>query len=140
MSRALAQTEQVINMTRKSVFAVAAILALGSLSLATDASAAKGSVRAGRGHVATGHVLSRHSPGAFVAGRHRAPAFVGPGHHRPALVRPRHHGPGLALPGVRRHFARGHHPHFWAGRWWYYGVGPCWQWSDFYGEYVWVCD
>src|SRR5258707_349576 len=31
-------------------------------------------------------------------------------------------------------------PPFWHGRWWYYGVGPCWVWSDYYGEYVWACD
>lgn len=127
-------------MKRKSVFAVAAILALGSLSLATDASAAKGSVHGGSGHVATGHVFSGHGPGAFSAGRHRGPALVAPGHRPPAFVGPRHRAPGLVLPGVRRHFARGHHPHFWNGRWWYYGVGPCWVWSDFYGEYVWACD
>jgi len=40
----------------------------------------------------------------------------------------------------RAHFAFGHHRHFWHGRWWYYGVGPCWVWSDYYGEYVWACD
>jgi hypothetical protein len=34
----------------------------------------------------------------------------------------------------------GHRRHFWHGRWWYYGVGPCWVWSDYYGEYVWACD
>jgi hypothetical protein len=43
-----------------------------------------------------------------------------------------HHG--------RRFFVRGHHRHFWHGRWWDYGVGPCWAWSDEYAEYVWVCD
>jgi hypothetical protein len=41
---------------------------------------------------------------------------------------------------ARAHFAFGHHRHFWHGRWWYYGVGPCWVWSDYYGEYVWACD
>jgi hypothetical protein len=53
------------------------------------------------------------------------------------------HGPGVHLaPGFRgRVFVgRGHRPHFWHGRWWYYGVGPCWVWSDYYGEDVWACD
>jgi hypothetical protein len=39
-------------MTGKSVFALAAILALGSLSLATDASAARGGGGCGGGSVA----------------------------------------------------------------------------------------
>ncbi len=26
---------------------------------------------------------------------------------------------------------------FWGGRWWPYGVGPCWRW--YYGTWAWVC-
>ena len=33
-----------------------------------------------------------------------------------------------------------HKRHFWHGRWWNYGIPPCWEWSDDYDEYVWVCD
>ena len=53
------------------------------------------------------------------------------------------HGPGVHIshrisrPCIRRAWTP---PHFWHGRWWYYGVGPCWVWSDYYGEYVWACD
>jgi hypothetical protein len=53
------------------------------------------------------------------------------------------HGPGVRVaPGHRARVfvAGGHRRHFWHGRWWYYGVGPCWVWSDYYGEYVWACD
>ena len=92
-------------MRSKSVFALAAILALGSLSLTTEA------------HFAIGH-----GPGARIVTEHRHDAHVAPGFHGRAFV------------------AGGHRRHFWHGRWWYYGVGPCWVWSDYYGEYVWACD
>src|SRR5258706_5380335 len=42
-------------------------------------------------------------------------------------------GPGIHVaPGYRAHVfvAGGHRRHFWHGRWWDYGVGPCWVWSD----------
>ena len=152
------------NMTGKSVFALAAILALGSLSLATNASAEHGGggrggggghfsggggghfggssgghfgsgssghfgggggghFGGGGGHIASGRFATGHGPGApIVAGR-------GP-------------GPGIHVaPGYRAHVfvAGGHRRHFWHGRWWYYGVGPCWVWSDYYGEYVRAC-
>lgn len=32
-----------------------------------------------------------------------------------------------------------HHRHHWHGVWWAYGVGSCWVWDDYYGEYYWVC-
>jgi len=51
-------------MTRKSVFALAAILALGCLSLATDASAEHGcGGRGGGGHIASGRFATGHGPG-----------------------------------------------------------------------------
>jgi hypothetical protein len=142
-------------MTGKSVFALAAILALGSLSLATDASAEHGGggrgggghfsggggghfgggssghfgggggghFGGGGGHIASGRSATGHGPGAPIVAR-RGP---GPGVH--------------VAPGYRAHaFVAGEHRrHFWHGRWWYYGVGPCWVWSDYYGEYVWAC-
>jgi hypothetical protein len=33
--------------------------------------------------------------------------------------------------------AGGHGRRFWHGRWYDYGVGPCWRWTP--GGYVWVC-
>src|SRR5215831_1612327 len=109
-------------MTSKSVLALAAILALGSLSLATAATAAHGGGHGGGGHIGAGHFVARHGPGARVVIGH------GPGVH----IAPAFHG--------RAFGAGGHRRHFWHGRWWYYGIGPCWVWSDYYGEYVWACD
>jgi hypothetical protein len=40
----------------------------------------------------------------------------------------------------RREHEHDHSRHFWHGTWWDYGVGSCWQWSDDYDEYLWVCD
>ena len=38
---------------------------------------------------------------------------------------------------------RGHHfshrRHHWHNRWWTYGIGPCWAYSDRYDEYYWTC-
>jgi|SRR5215471_6389253 len=116
-------------MTSKSVFALAAILALGSLSLATNASAAHGGGHGGGGgghfgggHIAAGHFVARPGAGARIVAGHEPSRHVAPGFHGRAFV------------------AGGHRRHFWHGRWWYYGVGPCWVWSDYYGEYVWACD
>jgi hypothetical protein len=83
---------------RKSAFALAALLALGSLSATSNASA----------HWAGGG-------GHF--GGHFAHFGGGPGGH-----------------------FWGHGRRFWHGHWWGYGVGPCWVWSDVYGQYVWACD
>ncbi len=38
------------------------------------------------------------------------------------------YGPG---PGGQR---------WWNGRWWSYGVGPCWRWSQWRQNWKWVCD
>jgi len=32
-----------------------------------------------------------------------------------------------------------HRRHYWHGRWWTYGVGPCWVYNDDYDEYRWTC-
>ena len=32
-----------------------------------------------------------------------------------------------------------HRRHHWHGRWWAYGVGSCWAYSDRYDEYYWTC-
>jgi hypothetical protein len=128
------------NMTNKSILAVAAILALGSLSLATDAFAAHngggghgGGHGGGGGHVAAGRIGGGHGPGAHFMTGHGPGVRVVPG---------RVPGAGHIAAGHpgRVFVAGGHRRHFWHGRWWYYGVGPCWVWSDVYGEYVWACD
>ncbi len=31
----------------------------------------------------------------------------------------------------------GHARRYWGGRWWAYGVGSCWRWTDI--GYVWIC-
>jgi hypothetical protein len=111
---------------RKSVFALAAVLALGSLSLTTDAFA-RGGGHGGGGH-GGGHGGGGHGGGHF--GGH------GPGGHFGG------HGGGHfgGGHGGRVFVAGGHGRRFWHGRWWGYGIGPCWKWSYAYGEYVWVCD
>lgn len=38
------------------------------------------------------------------------------------------YGPG---PGGQR---------WWHGRWWSYGAGPCWRWSQWRQNWTWVCD
>ncbi len=140
-------------MTRKSVFALAAILALGSLSLATDASAEHGGGGRGGGGGHFGGASGGHwQQWPFWRRRRwtlrwwrrthcqwtlRDWAWAGP-----PIVAGRGPGPGIHVaPGYRAHaFVAGEHRrHFWHGRWWYYGVGPCWVWSDYYGEYVWAC-
>jgi len=125
-------------MTSKSVLALAAILALGSLSLATNASADHGGGRGGGGHISGGgHFGGGHISGGDHFGSGHFAARPGPGAR---VVEGRgqtvHVTPGFS----GRAFARGHHRHFWHGRWWDYGVGPCWVWSDYYGDYVWACD
>ena len=96
----------------KSVLALAAVLALGSLSLTTDAFARGAGHGGGHGGGRVAH-FGGHGPGGHFVGGHR---------------------------GGGRVFAGGHGRRFWHGRWWGYGIGPCWKWSDAYGEYVWVCD
>jgi hypothetical protein len=144
-------------MTGKSVFAFAAILTLGSLSLGTAAFAADrgggrgggghfgggghgggsaahfggggahfggGGAHFGGGHIGAGRSVTGHGP--------RAPVVAGRGPRPGARVAPGY--------GARAFAPGGHRRHFWHGRWWDYGVGPCWVWSDYYGEYVWACD
>jgi hypothetical protein len=56
------------------------------------------------------------------------------------------HGPGGHFGGGGPHFGGGgphfggggRGGHFWHGRFWGYGIGPCWRLTP-YGEYVWVC-
>ena len=127
-------------MTRMSVFALATILALGSLSFVADASAKGGGHGGGGGgHGGGGHGGSAGhvggGGGGHVSGGHAVAAPSAPGR---VVI-----GPGAHVVTGQRtrvHVTGGHRRHFWHGRWWYYGVGPCWRWSDVYGEYIWVCD
>jgi hypothetical protein len=145
-------------MTRKSVLALAAIITLGGVSLATDASAqhhgggGSGAHFGGSGahfggggaHFGGGGAHfgggGAHFGGGNVGVGRRFATGRGPG--APAVAgrgpgRGMHLAPGF---GARAFVPGGHRRHFWHGRWWYYGVGPCWVWSDYYGEYVWACD
>jgi hypothetical protein len=46
---------------------------------------------------------------------------------------------GVHVGGVRVGVVHGGGRHFWHGRWYNYGVGPCWaQQPD--GSWVWICD
>ena len=105
----------------KSVFALVAVLAVGGVLVTSDAFARGG------GH-GGGHFGGGHSGGGHFAGGHFGGHVAQFGGH------------GMRLGGAHGHFVRGHSRHFWHGRWWGYGVGPCWAWSDQDGEYVWICD
>ena len=122
-------------MTNTSAFALAAILTpiltLGSLSLATDASARDYGGHGGGGHAAATHFGAGHGPGAHFAAGHPGAHFL-PGHDAGGHI--------VAGPQGRAFAFGGHRRHFWHGRWWAYGVGPCWAWSNVYGAYVWACD
>jgi hypothetical protein len=122
-------------MTSKPIVALAAILSpvlmLGSLTLATGAFARDNGRRGGGDHVAAVHVGAGHGPGAHFAAGHPS-ARVLPGHGPGAHIMAGHSG--------RAFVSGGHRRRFWHDRWWDYGVGPCWAWSDVTGEYVWVCD
>ena len=68
----------------------------------------------GGGHGGGGHGGGGHGPGGHFGGG--GPHFGGGGPH----------------------FGGGRGGHFWHGRFWGYGIGPCWRLTP-YGEYVWVC-
>src|SRR6185437_4170828 len=76
------------------------------------------------GHHGGGHHGGMHHHGGHHGGMHHRGSHRGHGHHSG------HHG--------RRHH-HSHARHFWHGRWYVYGVGPCWRWSNYYDEFVWVC-
>ncbi|MBS0239406.1 MAG: sulfur globule protein precursor [Proteobacteria bacterium] len=100
-------------MKRGLVFASALAAAL-AMPLAADARPHGG------GHHGGGHHIGKHHNG----GKHFRPGG-------------RHHGGNIYYGGRRHH---GHHGRrFWHGRWYAYGIGPCWRWSPRYAEFVWVC-
>jgi hypothetical protein len=92
-------------------------------------------VRGPRGGAAVG-VRGPHGGGrAVVRGPYggRAVGVRGPRGGAAVVARgPRHigmrHGGGVWYGTGRR---------YWGGRWWAYGVGSCWRWTDI--GYVWIC-
>jgi hypothetical protein len=117
-------------MLRNIAFAAAVV---GALCMPLAASAKPHGGHGGRG----GHhsAVHRGSHGSMHHGNMHRGGDRG-GMHRGAM-----HDRG----GRGRHVGRGHghhHSHarrFWHGRWFVYGVGPCWRWSNYYDEFVWVC-
>jgi hypothetical protein len=109
----------------RTVFIVGAIAA--SLLLPTTMLQARG----GGGHGGGGHGGGGHGGGGHVGGGGRGGAMhVGGGGMRVG-------GGGVHIgggPGVR---VVGGGRRFWRGRWYAYGVGPCWQLTP--GGYVWIC-
>jgi uncharacterized RmlC-like cupin family protein len=67
----------------------------------------------------SGHSSGGHASGGRVTGGH---ARVG-------------HGAADVHGGV--HVAGRGRGHFWHGRWYGYGVGPCWRWTP--TGYIWIC-
>jgi hypothetical protein len=96
-----------------AVAALAVVAGFATLTLSDTSALARG------GH--GGHGVSGR---AFAGGR---AGFVG----RPFVGRP-----FVGRPFVGRgRFIRGRF--FWHGRWWWPGVGPCWQWTPW--GWMWVC-
>ncbi len=81
----------------------------------------RGAVHGGSRTVVRGH----HGGGAVaVRGPHGGRAVVAHGPHRIGS----RHGGGIWYGTGRR---------YWRGRWYAYGVGSCWRWTDI--GYVWIC-
>src|SRR5258708_2376763 len=127
-------------MTRMSVFALATILALGSLSFVADASAkggghgGSGGGHGGGGHGGGGGHVGGGGGGGHVSGGHAvaapsAPGHIAPGHIAPGrvLVGPRPVAPVVTGRRTRVHVTGGHRRHFWHARWRDDGVGPAWR-------------
>ena len=96
---------------RMKLLVVAA--ALAALVISTSALAKNGG-GGGSGHSGPGMSMSHSGPGpGSGSGMNRSPGVRG----------------GDMRGGGRRHFYR--------GRWWDYGVGPCWRWTR--RGYIWIC-
>ena len=110
---------------KRGLALVVAMIAALAMPLAADARP-HGGHKGGGHHMSSGH----HRGGAHIGNRgHRAGKhFRGPGRHYKGHIR---HG--------GRHYGHRHHRRFWHGRWYAYGIGPCWRWSPRYAEFVWVC-
>jgi hypothetical protein len=99
--------------------AVAVLLIPTSVFAARGGGGGRGSV----GHVSASHVSVGH------VGR------VGVGHVGVGHVGVGHVGVGRVGVG---HVRVSHARHFWHGRWYGYGVGPCWRLTP--DGYIWICD
>jgi hypothetical protein len=60
--------------------------------------------------------------GGFHGGGHGGGGFYGGGHH-----------------GGGGYYGGGGRGRYWGGRWYGYGIGPCWRWNPFFGRWIWVC-
>jgi hypothetical protein len=89
--------------------AIAAVAGFGTLTLSDTSALARGGSGGHGGHAGVAHV----GHGAFVG-----------------------HGVGHGARGG--HFVRGGGGrHFWHGRWWGPGIGPCWRWTPL--GWIWIC-
>ena len=107
--------------TLAGVYCFATVGAAGLMMAATDTSAQA----RGGGH--GGHGGGGHGGGH---GGHGGGHVAGHGGHR---------GGHVAARGAHRggHFAGRGRGHFWHGRWYGYGVGPCWRRTP--AGYIWIC-
>lgn len=120
---------------KRGLALVAAMIAALAMPLAADARQHGGGGHKGGGH----HMSGGHKGGGHqMRGHRRGGGHMGnPGHRAGKHYRGggKHYG---------RHYNRGrqhghHGRRFWHGRWYAYGIGPCWRWSPRYAEFVWVC-
>jgi hypothetical protein len=123
---------------------VAAWTAAAALSITLvsgDAFARPGGGRGGHG----GHAGFHHGgPGFHGGAAHRGVGAYGGSHrgyygHGAGIDRGVVRGGGPYRVGGRYHGGvwYGTGRHWWKGRWYNYGVGPCWLWSPI--GYVWIC-
>ena len=105
-----------------AIAAIAAVAGFGAMTLGdTSALAAHGGGHGGGG--GGGHGGGHGGMGGGHGGGHAG--FVGHGGGGG------HHGGGRVI--VRGGGGR----HFWHGRWWGPGIGPCWRWTPL--GWVWIC-
>lgn len=73
--------------------------------------------------------------GVYRGGVHRGGVYPG-GVYRGGVYRGDVYPGGVYRGGPGWYGGRGR---YWGGRWWAYGVGPCWRYNPFYANWVWVC-
>ena len=117
-----------------AIAALAATTMFAAISISGDASARPGGGRGGHAGSFRGGAVGFHGAGVYrggAAGFHHYNGAVG---RRGVVVRG-----GAYRVGGRYHGGiwYGTGRHWWNGRWYGYGVGPCWLWSPI--GYVWIC-
>jgi hypothetical protein len=129
---------------------------LGTIASASDTILVRYARAGGRSFAARGYrgsavgVRGTHGRGAVAwQGRHGGRGYAVRGPHgggRAAVVRSGRTVHGVRGPrgraiavGTRYHGGIWYGPgrRYWRGRWWAYGVGSCWRWTDI--GYVWIC-